>query len=347
MSLRGIGRVVLAALSASVGMVESATADLRRLPSVVREVTAAVGFEDADLERVWRGEIVSRRIGESSERELAIAVIMRLRESHREFYERARRGQLFEIDRTILHAEEIPPTSSGTAVFAGLRLDPDELRRLGEVTAGAEFNLSAPEIQELRRAGQEGARALLDGYRQVLAERFRAYREAGIAGVAPYARGGREEARPAQDLRRAIASLSGLDDRCPSFYRSFAEFPAREDPAVSHHFFWAVQRIQDRPTVILSHWAMQLHQEYAVVGERQFYVGQGYDALQIVVGAFSIGEGESLVFYVNRTTTGRVTGFGSSVSRTLGRRMMLREVTALFREIRGSTERGDGGPAFD
>lgn len=294
----------------------------------------ALGFGDADLAKVWGGEIVARNIDERSDRELAIAVVMRLRESHREFYERVRGGQFFEIDSTVLQAEEIPPTSTGPAAFSKLRLDPEEVRKLGTATPGTEFNLSRSEIDELRHAAAVGDEAVLGAYRQVLAERLRAYQATGIDGVAPYARRGSAQAAPARDLRLAISSIAGLDDRCPSFYRSFADFPARADPGVSHHFFWAVQRIQARPTVILSHWALQLHEEFAVAGERQFYVGQGYDALQIVVGAFSIGPGESLVFYVNRTSTGQVAGFGSSVAHPLGRKMMLRAVTALFHEIR-------------
>jgi len=49
------------------------------VPAVVRDVTTAVGFGDADLARVWGGEIVSRSLAGRSERELAIAVVMRLR----------------------------------------------------------------------------------------------------------------------------------------------------------------------------------------------------------------------------------------------------------------------------
>jgi hypothetical protein len=310
------------------------------VPSIVQEVTAAAGFGDADLARVWSGEIVSRSLGGRSEKELAVAVIMRLRESHRDFYQRARSGQLFEIDRTVIQAEEIPPTSTGSPAFARLRMDAGELRRLGRAAPGVEFNLSEPEIEELHRAAETGDQAVLGAYRQVLAERLRAYRATGIDGVASYTRGRHEEARPAEDLRLAISPAAGLADRCPSFFGSFAEFPAGRDPSVSHHLVWALQRIQDRPTAILSHWALQLHDEFALVGERQFYVGQGYDALQGVIGAFSIGEGESLVFYENRTSTGQVTGLFGPLARALGRRMMRREVTALFREIRKSVAAG-------
>ena len=336
--------IEVAALGALIclGTPGQGAADLPKqpVPAIVREITAAAGFGDADLARVWSGEIVSRSISEHSEKELAVAVIMRLRESHRDFYERVRNGQLFEIDRTVIHAEEIPSTSSGSPAFARLRLDAGELRRLGTAAAGVEFNLSEPEIEGLRQAAEAGDQAVLGAYRQVLAERLRAYREAGIDGVASYARGGRGEARPAEDLRLAISTVAGVAERCPSFYGSFAEFPAGRDPNVSHQLFWALQRIQNRPTAILSHWALQLHEQFAVFGERQFYVGQGYDALQGMIGAFSIAEGESLVFYENRTTTGRVTGLFGSVARAIGHMMMIREVTAFFRDIRESTAAG-------
>lgn len=335
--LTGITIVVLGAFIAG-GTPQAVAADVvvEPMPAVVREVTSAMGFEDADLARIWSGEIVARRLSERSNTELAIALIMRLRENHRSFYERVRRGQLFDIDRTVIHSEEIPPRSGGPAVFANLRLDPDELRRLERTRPGAEFNLSDAESAALRRAAGAGDDAVLAAYRQVLADRLHAYRESGIDGVAPYTRGKREQARPAEHLRRAISSIAGLADRCPSFYRSFADFPVRRDPKVSHRLFWALQRIHGRPSVILSHWALQLHEEFAVIGERQFYVGQGYDALQAVVGAFSIAEEESLVFYVNRTSTDQLAGFGSSLAHALGRRMMLREVFTLFRQLRES-----------
>ncbi len=164
--------IELAALGALIclGTPGQGAADLpqQRVPAIVREVTAAVGFGDADLARVWSGEIVSRSIGEHSEKELAVAVIMRLRESHRDFYQRVRNGQLFEIDRTVIQAEEIPPTSTGSSAFARLRMDAGELRRLGRAAPGIEFNLSEPEIEELRRAAEAGDQAVLGAYRQVL-----------------------------------------------------------------------------------------------------------------------------------------------------------------------------------
>lgn len=309
-------------------------------PPLVREILAAAGFDRDDIARVWGGEILSKSLGEGSDQELAIAVSMRLPESHREFYERMRKGQLFEIDRSVLYTEEIPAGREASSVFSKLDLGQDEVRRLRAAAPGSQFNLSTEEIARLRETkGQDGS-VVIQAYREILAGRLRAYRAGGIAAVAPYAREGGRHSSPADDLRVAVSSLSGLADRCPGFYRSFAEFPHGRRSEVSHRLFWSLREIQGRPTVILSHWAMQLHQEYALVSERQFYVGQGYDALQIVIGAFSVGEGGSVIFYVNRTATDRVAGFGGSVAHALGRGVMLREVMALFREIRASATEG-------
>jgi len=313
----------------------------RPMPAIVRDVAKTLGFDEGDLTAVWDGEIVSRSLDTRSDKELAIGVMMRLSEKHPDFYERARTGQFFEIDQTILQAREISKTSTGPAAFIQLRLEASELRKLGRASPNEDFNLTERESKQLRRANRSGEPAVLEAYRGLLAERLREYRANGIDGIASYARGRHPEARPAEDLRHAIASLGGLAERCPSFYGSFAGFPRKRDPAVAHRFFWAVQQVRGRPTVTLSHWALQLHEEFAIIGQRQFYVSHGYDALQIVVGAFAIGNDESLVFYVNRTYTDQVTGFGSSIARIVGNKMMEREVVHLFREIRRSATTED------
>lgn len=303
---------------------------------LVDDVANAVGFDASQMERVRRGEIVSGSLPEQSERELAIAVLMRLDESHRAFARQVRRGRLFEVDATVLRAREIPSDEGGAEAFAELSLPEEELRRLGRAGPGDDFNLASDEIERLREARPDGPPSVLAAFREVMAGRLRAYRQGGVEAIAPYARGGGQRARPARDLRRAIDSLRPLESQCPAFYQSFAAFPEASEPVVSHRFFWSLRRIQGRPTVVLSHRALRRHAAFSMVAERQFYVSRGYDALQVVVGAFSLGQGESLVLYTNRTATGRVAGFGSALAHRAGRRVMSGEVTKLFREIRAA-----------
>lgn len=307
------------------------------LPTIAEEVASALGFGREEVARMWDGDIVSTVLETTAERELAVAVMMRLQDDHRDFFERARSGLFFEVDRTVLQVEEIPESGPNGETFASLRLDSSELQKLARARPGTELNLTAAEGLRLRQAAKGGEELVLDAYREILGQRFREYLRNGIDGISSFARGPRSEARPSEDLRAAVGALAGLSARCPAFYGSFSAYPARSDAAVSHRFFWAVQRVQGRPTVVLSHWALQLHPDFAIVGQRQFYVGQGYDALQTLVGAFALGNGESLVFYLNRTSTEQISGFGSSIAHRLGSKVMLEEVGALFRALRKST----------
>lgn len=336
---RAFERVSIVAFVLVLGLVAAPSdASAQTLPAIAQEVASTLGFESSDMGRMWSGEIVSTTLEGTTDKEIAVAVMMRLHDDHRDFFERARSGLFFEVDRTVLQAKEIPERASDTEAFAELRLDSKELQRLALAEPGPDFNLTEAESLRLRTAAPRGEAGVLDAYRDILVHRLQEYRRMGIDGISAYARGNRSEAHPSEDLRGAIASLAGLSARCPSFYGSFSSYPDRSDPAVSHRFFWAVQRVQGRPTVVLSHWVLQLHPDFAILGQRQFYVGQGYDALQTLVGAFAVGNGNSLVFYVNRTSTEQVSGFGSSIAHRLGNRVMLEEVESLFRALRTSAD---------
>jgi hypothetical protein len=108
---------------------------------------------------------------------------------------------------------------------------------------------------------------------------------------------------------------------------------------VENQFTWQIQSIQERPTVVLVHRALEKHQDYLAAGRREYFVGQSFNSLQLIVGAFSFGD-DTLVFYTNRTFTDQVAGFGSGTKHKVGRKMMLGEVEKLFQAVRASFESG-------
>lgn len=181
-----------------------------------REMAIALGFTLTDLQRIREGEIVSRTQRGRSERELAISVAPRIGESHSDFYERIREGQLFSIDRTVSQAVELSINAVTLASFETLKLPSDEVERLRRVKAGSEFNLALSEIAALHSAAQRSdSRAVANAYREILAQRARAYLRGGPKEIAPYARAGRARARPAEDLWIAAQALAGLGRQCP------------------------------------------------------------------------------------------------------------------------------------
>jgi len=72
--------------------------------------------------------------------------------------------------------------------------------------------------------------------------------------------------------------------------------------------------------------------------ERHYYVSAGYNMEQAIVGFLPSGDG-TLVVYTSHTSTDQVLGFGASVKRALGCKVMAAELERLFETTRAGLER--------
>jgi hypothetical protein len=308
----------------------------------IRQVGTDLGFEKPDIDRLIQGEIVGRNLKEDSKKELALAVAMVVKAPFAEVSDWIQKGEIDDVDQTILSHGAIPDGAVSAQSLASLKLDSGELDRLLMVEPGSDFNLSQPEIEKLEGIVKANAsapiarqqEAIAQGYREILAQRVSAYRKGGLAGIASYTRGG-DEAHPGKELSLAVEEMKFVAKRAPTFYRAFKNFPADASPSAESLFTWQVQSIQERPTVVLVHRIIEKHEEFSVGGRREYFVGQSFNSLQLIAGAFPFGE-DTLIFYTNRTFTDQVAGFGSGTKHTVGRKMMLGEVEKLFESIRAS-----------
>lgn len=346
-------RIVAPICCATLGAVAvSASAQTPEPSQQIRAVGTQLGFQKSDLDRLLRGEIVSRDLKEGSKKELAVAVAIIIEAPFAEVFDRLEQGAVDEVDKTILAHGSIAEGRVDAESFGSLNLDASELDRLMKVEPGSDFNLSSAEIEKLQAAAKTHASeplarqrvAIAQAYREVLAGRVNAYRQGGMSAIAPYSRG-KEEANAARELELALDEMRPLPERAPTFYNAFKNFPADATPSVGNRLDWHIQSVQDRPTVVLSHRAIERHQDHAIVGRRNFYVGQSFNSLQIIAGAFAYGD-QTLVFYTNRTFTDQVAGFGSSAAHKIGRKMMLGEIEKLFTAVRDALAPGSAGAAI-
>lgn len=67
---------------------------------------------------------------------------------------------------------------------------------------------------------------------------------------------------------------------------------------------------------------------WAVV-QRQFFVSAGYNGQQAVAG-FLPTQGGTLVVYTSRAFIDQITGFGGSMRRSMGRRVMANQIKQIF-----------------
>lgn len=325
-------------------------------PTDLEEIMVYLGFNRDDLGKLMDGKVISTRLKEGSDKELAVSVALLVRATVDEVAEMARSGKTFEVGRDVLayhHISPGPPTEGDLAGLGYSAAETSEVSKLLKVRAGSVFNLSAAEIDRLQEIGRQHkgknprqdpavGEAVNAGVRSILLERYRAYREGGLAAIAPYHRGGKTKAEPAKELSLAFKEDAVLPDSLKAIERAFGSFPQEGADDIENHFFWIKQKVQNRPTFILTHRMLQQRADGMLLGaERQFYVGQSYNSLQIVVGCVPVEQG-TIMFYRNRTSTDQVAGFGSGLKHGIGRGQMADTIVKDFKALRKVLEKKSG-----
>jgi hypothetical protein len=170
--------------------------------------------------------------------------------------------------------------------------------------------------------------------RTILHARLQAYLQDGLPAIAPYNRGN-EQRRPGIDLQKMLGSatglLIGLD---PSIQRTLVSYPKVHVPNMKEGFAWVVHHLGERPTFALRH-RMVFPQEHGglVMVDREIYASQGHNSTQIIGRVFKMGD-DSLVLSRALVSTDQVTGFGSEIKHSVGRRVMAQQMMGTIRKVR-------------
>ncbi len=164
-----------------------------------------------------------------------------------------------------------------------------------------------------------------------------AYRKGGLEAIAPYARGGRRQADPREELRLAAEQMPLLRRHAPEIYRAWLEYPRAQPEGSRHQFLWLKREVEGRPTLVLSHRAIYETEDALFSAERHLYVGQFYNSLQMVSYTSALGS-ESICFLLNRTSSDLVAGFGTSVRKKIGRAQLRKALVGTFEKLLASLE---------
>src|SRR5215469_17944682 len=96
------------------------------------------------------------------------------------------------------------------------------------------------------------AAGVLQTLRAMLLARYQAYRDRGLAGIAPYARARGDDDLSA-DLRKAAQAARGLEKYLPKFHRLLLDYPQGMTPDVRESFSWTKSIIRGTTTYVLQH----------------------------------------------------------------------------------------------
>lgn len=326
-------------------LLSSVAAFAAPLPTA-KEVITALSLKHDQVAKLDGGEIIALEIGEATQKELAMGLAIYLPSQPAKLVAYFKSGKLATIDPDIIAQGQVQPdpVADDFKGFGYTFKQSDEARDLLNATAGDRFNLSSAEIQGLallkrKLAGAEKTAlvaAASQHYREILLQRWQAYRKEGLTGIAPYARDG-TEASPAKELHTATASSKALESYFPDLYKAWLNHPNKLPSGAEEQFYWLNRKVEDRPTAILSHRVLQTSDTGSVILARQFYVGHSYNSSQLIVGCLPYRNG-SVIFYGHRTSTDQVAGIGSSLKHSIGRDQMKGEMTKNLMRLRSSIQ---------
>ena len=293
------------------------------------------GIGTAQIVHLDRGEIVAYEVSETSQKELAIGVTMVLPVALPRIVDYIKRGNLGATESNIIASGSLANNADINSFkkFAFTDKQLDEAKAFLEAEPDDEFNLSKSELDSIKslQASLEDAdnktllKAASQKYREILLQRWSAYRKSGLSGIAVYSRDN-GKADPAAELRNDAINSKAWAQYFPELQQAWLNYPAILPANTTEQFFWVNRNVEDRPTAILNHRIMVTSDTGGIIISRQFYVGHSYNSSHVVAGGLPYKDGTTLVFYSIRSSTDQVAGMGSSLKHSIGREQMKKEM---------------------
>jgi hypothetical protein len=321
-------RMILAGRGAAGGLSLFCLVNAAQAQPSADQVLTDAGLAADDKQSVLSGQFVSVSVGAVSERDLAFAIAFLVKTAPESLSKQIVGGELVTADAQVKAYGVLTGTGS-LADFAKLSLTSDEAKALTSAQAGDALNLSASEIAAFKALAGGTTQAIQDQLRRMLLARYQAYRASGLAGIALYDRGSGRTADPASDLRKASQATQGLQKYLPAFQKVLINYPQATLPGMQQSFFWLKSLIESKTTYILTHVLVASDGAARAVARREYYASTAYNAEQSVAGFLPV-QGGTVVVSTSHAFTDQVTGFGGSMKRSIGSKIMASKMKEIF-----------------
>jgi hypothetical protein len=297
-----------------------------------RTALADVGYSASEISAVEAGQIVTGEAKPAHERDIAVAFAFLVPLSPAELVAHLAKDQ--HRDPNTIATGSIS-AAGALADFAALSLQPDaaqRARRYVTATPDSDLNLSEAELSAFRGLGSAAPTAAVEAQvRSALLERYRAYRDKGLDGISPYARGG-DSRSIAHDLRVSLESVAGLRKYAPAAYEAMMSYPAAAAPGSESRFTWDHFPAHGILTIALVHEMYVPDGNAFLILQRQYYVSETFNCEQAVAGFLPV-QGGTVVVYTNHTSTDQVMGLGGGAKRSIGSELMASQLRELFARV--------------
>ncbi len=305
------------------------------------EILSGTIFGGDEIDRVLAGKKVTTPVREVSKRELGIGLACLIPAGKQASLAVLRHGdpimpEKYRDGSGPIDIEALDASFAALDIGKGAK---DEAERLLSVEPGYEFNLSKSEMASfnaLRPAKGQEVATVEAQLRRVFAERVRAYRAEGTAGIAGFAREDGESSAPGDELQKTTEGLDGFRKAFPEFHKATLDYPRGSLKERRQVFwFWTRIRVLGRPVFMLQQRLAAEKGPVEMVVERQFYASHFLDVGQTVTAILPVQEG-TLLFHVHRTWVDRWTGPGMVVGakRKVGNELIESQLTSMTNKLR-------------
>mmetsp|Transcript_3639 Transcript_3639/g.6886 ORF Transcript_3639/g.6886 Transcript_3639/m.6886 type:complete len:322 (-) Transcript_3639:306-1271(-) len=288
------------------------------------DILHEAGFSDSAIAEVKAGKLhQGGSLDAASDKELSVKLAFHVKaklESTKELFLVSPKKK--EFDPTVESLGMIAQDGGNGSLedFKGITLTNAKVmdKLYQKAAPGSDLNLSKDEIALFKKCKSHDE--IENTLRQILLDRFRAYKANGLVGIKPYARS-KKEFSPGGELKRQIQAGKILPKYSPVFNKYAADYPHHKPEGAEESFFWVNSLIDDKPTIALVHRVGMPQDGGYVYMERHFYLSRSHNCLQGIGAALPVEDG-AVVLYATRTSTDQVSGFGGSAKRGIGNKLM-------------------------
>lgn len=308
----------------------------------VEEVLGVLGMDGGQIAELAQGQPVVYTLSEASDDEIAVGLAWYSPIPLAKVAGHFRQDNSISLDVGVTaHGILTPPSGSGS--LAAVTLSREEAQTLLNAGPGNEFNLSAHEIDQLKTFRQTlkrtPYRAIEDAagehFREILLQRYTAYRHGGTNAIAPYTRAEGLDSKPALELRQAANESALLARYLPDLHKAWLDYPKALPPGAVEVFPWVEKTVEGRPAAILRHRVNVDWNGGVLVLTREFYATHSYNSSQWITGCLPYRDG-TVVFQQVRSFTDQVTGMASDIKHIVGRKLLKDKMLKFYERLCGS-----------
>ncbi len=294
----------------------------------VDEVLRVLGMDNGQIDELAQGQPVAYALSEGSADELAVGLAWYLPVSLDKVAEQLRLEDPDPLDVDVT-AHGILTEHSGAGSLAPVVLSKEEAQALLDAEPGDDFNLSAHEIDKLKAFKQTLKRtphraiedAVAEHFREILLQRYEAYRRGGTNAIASYARKESKNSEPSLELRQAANASAILSHYFPALHKVWLDYPKALPPGASEVFPWVKKNVEGRSAAILRHRINMDWNGGILVLTREIYTPHSYNSSQWITGSLPY-RGGTVVFQQVRSFTDQVAGVASDIKHIVGRELL-------------------------